>query len=312
MFKQSSIKITNTRQYFLRRLLAWVGVKSHFMMRVIHVGIKNKKNLPLDDVEAVYSHLDIERESENISFIKAIYGVKNLGVMYDIGCNYMQFANSLSENFKKIKCFDPNTKVLSLGKQYYCQPNIEINNMAVIPSSSQKSDCFFIEVIKNSGLSSVVFSEPQLAAGQKIHQIESLYIDEIVDNNNSINDLLKIDVEGLENMLVDDAVSLLKFKGIVCFESLSHTSRRDFSNTFRELDYSFYVVKYNFSDFSGLMFNSFAGLLKAIVTNRSTMDIYKASAVDDFDFDFIPLVFCVPKTLESKVDERITVMNGKL
>ena len=312
MFKHSSIKITNTRQYFLRRLLAWVGVKSHFMMRVIYVGIKNKKNLPLDDVEAVYSHLDIERESENISFIKAIYGVKNFGVMYDIGCNYMQFANSLSENFQKIKCFDPNTGVLSLGKQYYLQPNIEINNIAVIPSSAQKSDCFFIEVTKNSGLSSVVFSKPQHTAGQKIHQIECLHMDEIIDSNNSISDLLKIDVEGLENMLVDDAVRLLKFKGIVCFESLSHSSRRDFLNTFRELDYSFYVVKYNFSDFSGLMFNSFAGLLKAIITNRSTMDIYKASAVDDFDFDFIPLVFCVPKTLESKVDERIAVMNGEL
>ena len=312
MIKHSTIKITNSRKYFLRRLLAWVGIKSHFMMRVINIGIRNKKNLPLDDVEAVYSHLDIERESENISFIKAIFGVQNPGTMYDVGSNYMQFASSLSKNFKRVRCFDPNTKVLSLGEQYFARPNIEINNMAIIPSSSAKSDCFFIEVKHNSGLSSVVFDEPQEKVGQTIHKIESAYVDEIIEQNNSVNDLLKIDVEGLESMLVSDAISLSNFKGIVCFESLSKTSRQDFLNIFEELNYSFYAVKYSFSDFSGLMFNSFGGLLKTIITNRSNMIVYKSHSVDNFDFDFIPLVFCVPKNLEDKVDGNISAMNGKL
>lgn len=312
MIKLSTIKIKNSRQYFLLRLLAWVGTKSPFLMRIIYFGIRNKKVLPFDDVEAVYAHLDIERESENISFIKAIFRSNKTGTMYDFGANYMQFASALSQCFNQIRCFDPNSKVLELGKKYYERSNMEINSVAIIPSSFEKGDCYFVESIHNSGLSAVIFSEPPVKIGQVTHRIHCSYVHEIISPTSSSNDLLKIDVEGLENLLVNDAIKLSNFKGIICFESLTQVSRQDFSDTFEKLDYIFYVVKYNFSDFSGLMPNSFGGLLKAIITNQSSMVVYKSSLVNDFDFEFIPLLFCVPRALEKKVDDSILFINGNL
>lgn len=313
MNKIHSTNILNSRKYFLKRMFAWIGVKSTFMMRIFNLAIRLKKNFPLDDVEAVYAHFNVEREAENIVFIRAIFGQKRNGTMYDVGSNYMQFSSSLTDTFSKIKCFDPNAKVLELGQVQYGHADIDINNIAVIPESSKKNDCFFIEIINNSGLSSVVFSEPtEQNSNQNIHKIDSKYMSEILPKDSSVNDLLKIDVEGLECQLVDDAITHAKFKGIICFESLTKASRTDFCKIFDKKTYAFYIVKYNFSDYSGLMPNSLTGILKAILTNRSSLEIYKSKSVDRFDFDFIPLVFCVPGELEKQVDKNLQSIVAQL
>tara|TARA_B100000900_G_C20537574_1_gene699011 strand:+ start:299 stop:1237 length:939 start_codon:yes stop_codon:yes gene_type:complete len=312
MKKIQSIKIENSRKYFTLRLVAWLGLRSKLLTKIFSLLIGKKRNLPYDDVEAVYAHIDVEREAENIAFIRGIFREPHLSYMFDIGSNYMQFASSLSDTFKEIHCYDPNTTVLEKGLVEFGRANIFTHNSAIIPCNQKVKNCYFIDVKGNSGLSSVSFEKPKESTEhQVIKQIDSEHISEIFQQKSKL-DLLKIDVEGLENELVRDAIEVSNFEGIICFESLSKKSRKEFQNIFLNLNYSFYIVKYNFSDYTGIMKNSFRGILKAIITNKSTMEVYKSTDVADFNFEFIPLVFCVPKSLEELVESRLDFIKGNL
>ena len=68
---------------------------------------------------------------------------------------------------------------------------------------------------------------------------------EVLPEETRETDLLKIDVEGLEDKLVRDAIND-QLQGIICFESLSKLSRESFSKVFLNSNYIFYVVKYSF------------------------------------------------------------------
>ena len=312
MKKVKSVKIENSRKYFTLRLLAWLGLRSTLLTKIFSFFIGKKRNLPYDDVEAVYAHINVEREAENIAFIKGIFREPNLSYMFDIGSNYLQFASSLSDTFKEIHCYDPNKTVLEKGFDEFGKANIFTHNSAIIPSNQEVKNCYFIDVKGNSGLSSVSFIEPKESIEhQIIKQIDSKHISEIFQQKSKL-DLLKIDVEGLENELVRDAIKVSNFEGIICFESLSKKSRKKFQNIFLNLNYSFYIVKYNFSDYSGIMKNSFIGILKAIILNKSNIEVYKSSDVTDFNFEFIPLVFCVPNDLEELVESRLDFIKGYL
>ena len=99
MKKIRSIKIKNSRKYFFLRILAWLAIKYVFLRNVIYIFFNIKKPLPLADVEAVYAHLDVEREAENVFLINQVFGSHLKGNLYDIGCNFMQFAKSVSTSF---------------------------------------------------------------------------------------------------------------------------------------------------------------------------------------------------------------------
>ena len=308
-----TITIQNSRKYFILRIFAWIGVKSKMFTKLFSTLLRSRKDFPFDDVEAVYAHLNVEREAENIAFIKAICSDSKISDMYDIGSNYMQFSSALGSAFNKIHCYDPNSYVLESGYKEYGLSNMITYNAAVIPNNEQKKDCYFINVKGNSGLSSVVFENPSTESkNYKSNKIDCLHMKEVLPEETFETDLLKIDVEGLEDKLVRDAINDSNFQGIICFESLSKSSRESFSKVFLNSNYIFYVVKYNFSDFSGLMANSFYGILKAVLLNKSEMVIYKSKEVNKFDFDFIPLVFCVPSHLESYVDAKIPSIDGNL
>ena len=300
------IKINNARLYFIKRLLAWVCIKIPVLLEFFKFFNLTKLGLPLRDVEAVYSHLNVDREAENISLINALYNRRGR-VFYDIGCNYTQFSYGVRKSFSNIRCYDANPVVLDLGRQHFSSDNISYFNAAVIPSKYAPESAFFVVNKDNTGISEVVFDnnfgDVQLT---NAFPLNCITMSDILLDGCGGDDLVKIDVEGLEIDLVTDLLRTTSYTGVFCFESLTRLSRKKFSALFCDYGYVFYIAKYDFSDFSGLMARSFIDLSRIMFTGNASLHIYKSEFIDGFDFDFISLIFCVPRSLEDQFDRNLT------
>jgi FkbM family methyltransferase len=304
------VAIKNARLYFFKRLLAWICIKIPIFLKFWEVFGLTKKGLPLRDVEAVYSHLNVDREAENISLINAVYKGRG-GVFYDIGSNYTQFTYGVRNSFSSVRCFDANPEVLDLGRKYYYSENISYYNAAVIPTKHTSESAYFVINRNNTGISEVVFdinldgTQPKNAL-----PIDCLAMSDILDDGYGDDDLVKIDVEGLEIDLVTDLLRTTSFTGVFCFESLTRLSRQKFSGLFSDFDYVFYVAKYDFSEFSGRMARSFVHLGRVMFTGNAALDVFKSEDIDGFEYDFIPLIFCVPRRLAEQFEQNLTKIDG--
>lgn len=288
-------RIKNARIYFFKRLLAWVCTKSPVLLKPWELFGRAKMGMPLNDVEAVYSHLSVDREAENIAIINAVYAGRG-NVFYDVGSNYTQFSYGVRKVFSEVHCYDANPEVLRLGKMHFPAENISYHNSAIIPCSESSTSAYFVLNSRNTGISEVIFdntrdeSRPESAIN-----LECRSIADILRNGGGVDDLVKVDVEGLEACLISDLLNETSYKGVFCFESLTRASRKEFEAIFSQREYDFYVGKYDFSDYSGRMARSFLSLIRVIFTGAASVVIYKSESIDGFDFDFIPLIFCVPR-----------------
>lgn len=305
------VAIKNPRSYFLRRFIAWVCIRTELILRFLRLIGRTKEQMPLNDVEAVYSHLNVQREAENIALINAVFNGRG-GIFYDVGCNYTQFSFGVKSSFGSVRCFDANPEVLRLGELHYSADNICYFNAAIIPSTQSAESAYFVINRSNTGISEVVFdsSENDVRPEDAI-TLECLSMSDIVAVGDGSNDLVKIDVEGLESALVADLLSNTTFNGIFCFESLTRSSRAEFTSVFSGRKFQFYIVKYDFSEYSGLMARSAYRLLKVFLSGAGSISLYRSHSIDGFDFDFIPLIFCVPSHLTGTFESSLLSMDCK-
>jgi FkbM family methyltransferase len=292
MRKIKSVKITNANVYFLHRALVFSAIRSNFIKLIVRGLYGNKKNLDINDVEQIFYIMDCEREAENIFFIRhmvSIYSIKNL---LDIGCNFGQFVDSLSDSFVDCVCVDANPNAAHYTA-CHSRSNVTVVNKAVMPDD-QAGECITLHVpLGNTGRASV---NPVSELNYEEFIVQATSMKSLISEKAAIPRFIKIDVEGLEAALIEDYFKTNHNADILAFEILNTDARLKISKIFEErYDYNFFTIRYSFSSKSGLMTDNVAKLFSAILFNDASLDFYIAENLSDLNFEFMSLVYAVPK-----------------
>ena len=175
---------------------------------------------------------------------------KNMIVFYDVGANIGTHSIALSNIFKnkiKIKAFEAQSNIFKMFNQ-----SIKINNLSNIKlyhnAVSDKND----EVIR---INLPDYSKPNNFGGLELYkpfqnsdnaQIQKSGIFEDVktiklDNFNEEVDFIKIDVEGMENLVLKGSKNLIFNYRPFLFMELLKSNLEEILNFFKNKDYNIYL-----------------------------------------------------------------------
>lgn len=151
-------------------------------------------------------------------------------VVFDIGCHIGKSALiiSQSDSIKRMVLVDPNPLSLSLAAE-----NLIINNMSqnaiFIPKAAyvNSGDKIQLWTMKGpfAGASlNVNFTETGTIT-KEYFEVETITLDEITDIYNSYPDLIKIDVEGAENYVLQGATEIAKRENAIFIVEV-HSSKK--------------------------------------------------------------------------------------
>jgi FkbM family methyltransferase len=151
-----------------------------------------------------------------IAFYIQLFGLKEDGVFFDIGCNAGSFVKVL-QNFKittNITCFEPHPIISKKTKELY--PYITMNEYC-IGNIDGYIDMYF--PMWSCGLSSIINRPVFSELNQEITKlnIECKTLDKYCELNNIDEiDFIKIDVEGGEKTIFEGASRMLSNKKVKC------------------------------------------------------------------------------------------------
>lgn len=159
----------------------------------------------------------------------------------DIGANIGNHTVFFSDFFKKVHSFEPNPmsyKLLSINTFFL--KNVEVHNLGLADTSLKVN----LSVLrKNIGGSSAV---TDYSSGIN-HQVNLIKLDEFLSNDSDHIALIKIDVEGMENPVLQGAANTIKkHLPIILFEQLKSSFENGLSITVQLLDnegYYLYLLK---------------------------------------------------------------------
>ncbi len=181
-------------------------------------------------------------------FVKLI---KKVNVFYDIGANIGYYSLLAAFENKNIKVvgFEPAT-----GPLYYFMENVMINdfkniNVESLALSHKEGEITFYE-IKNKKYKYLTHNlAGESNAGTKTigrnyipNEVKTTTFDQYITkaNENKI-DLVKIDTEGTENLILENAnIVLGEMKPIIICETLFNTIEADLERIFKSYGYEFY------------------------------------------------------------------------
>ena len=159
----------------------------------------------------------------------------------DIGANIGNHSIYFSKYFKKVLCFEPNSRcfdILSANTK-----NIENIHLFDWGCGSNHKTMELQEDFNNIGRSSAKID----IKSKYIQQIKIKPLDELLDSLENVS-LIKIDVEGMEIESLRGARSIIdKFKPVICFEQHKTEFSDDFSETevidwLRQNDYRIFTL----------------------------------------------------------------------
>lgn len=191
---------------------------------------KNKKSQPSSSV------------FENVikTYLKPNF-TQNLFVI-DIGANRGGFFNEIYSIFNKSKIkgilVEPIPECIDILKERFSNfKNLEFYNNAVSDNNSMVK--FYINNYdETSSLLKIKGEMPELNSVntdlQKIIDVQTIRLDDILNNNKEIIDLLKIDVQGSEHKVLDGAIETCK-KTKYIWTEVSFKALYEDSSTFHEV-----------------------------------------------------------------------------
>lgn len=315
MKKVLSLPIYNARYYFIKRAFIYLAIRLPFLASLVRLFNKNKPTLSVYDVEQIFYICGCDREAENIAFIKFISSKLCLDEIFDIGCNFGQFIESISEYFKYGVCVDANPEAVSFIKSNTnLLSKFEIINKAVVPSDFKENTVTLKIPRGNSGKAMIGDVEDEEGFYMiDVETISILDIDEKFGKKES-NRFVKFDIEGLEADLVRDYLSLGRRGDVLAFEVLTESAKNDLDHVFLEanLNYSFITIRYSFLDNTGYMGKNILGLLKMYITGKANLDFYVSDRISDFPFGFMSLVFAIQGDASVLEDIKYKLTNIRL
>ena len=73
----------------------------------------------------------------------------------------------------------------------------------------------------------------------------------------------------------------------------------------QEGEFFYIVARYNFISVTGLMGDNMRGLISALLSGKSTLDLFRFKSLSECDFEFVPLIFMIPKKYEESIERGI-------
>jgi FkbM family methyltransferase len=298
------IKVKNLFYYlFVRASLRFSPKIFLFRNPNIKVG-SIQVNLDTNDLEQKYLLYDCVREPENLLIYKAIAKFKLVDTFIDIGANCGHVSLSILGYYKKVFLFEPNPKLFELLKAIFrANKTVCINPCAVV----DKNNVGYMQLNvpkKSSGLATLgkflvddskEFSSYKVKANTLINEIP---IKELK------NAYIKIDVEGLEEMVIDSILDdvIRKERPIVGFEALSSSLAKNCINKFD--NYVFYCARFDFIENSGALSRSFFGIIKALLF-RAYIHVLELNHKKRLALDNFSQIYAVPKEKSNKFKSAI-------
>ena len=136
-------------------------------------------------------------------------------VVFDVGCNvgYSTLLISQSENVNKIVVVEPNPLSLSIAAENLIINDL-VSNVVFIPKAAYGKSGDKIQLWTMPGpfaaaSTNIDFSESGAMANTCI-DVETITLDDIAETNNLWPDLVKIDVEGVENSVLEGSIKIAK------------------------------------------------------------------------------------------------------
>jgi len=232
------IRIKNTTKYFAKRIFTHCLFKYKLLGRTISYFLLHDKSLSSSDVEQAFLITKTNREAENIYFINKIASCMNFTCLVDIGCNYGQFCSALKDNFKQIIVVDANSDALNFAKKIIKHDIIDFHNAAIVPKSYDNKLIRFKIPQNNTGLGCITLSE------EFDFEVTALKVKELFNGISQKKSIIKIDVEGIEDKIIEDILELqIHNDCIFAFEVLDKNSAIAVDNVFLNKGLYFYNIK---------------------------------------------------------------------
>ncbi len=191
----------------------------------------------------------IEQFEYTSIFLKLI---KRVGTFYDIGANigYYSLLGAMQNPKIKIVGFEP-----AKGSFHYYKQNIRINNFSNIKAEpialsdiNGTIDFYEVSSVKYRYLKYNLAGESNAGTKTKgrnylINKVKSLTLDEYINQNNTTSlDLIKMDTEGNEHLILNNAkIVLEQMRPIIICETLFNKIEHELEKIFNEHKYDFYV-----------------------------------------------------------------------
>jgi FkbM family methyltransferase len=179
----------------------------------------------------------IDRRSVDMDDAWLFYLTKNNEVFYDLGCNigYVSLVAAIQKTNKMIVAVDPNPEALAKTAQ-----NLIINGfgykskfISAFIGDVDGEEVKFYTVGSGEAGSMYANHAETASAVDSYYYVKKITIDTIIKETNIIPDLIKIDVEGAENLALKGAIEIAKkqtTKIIVEMHALPELSMFDSAN----------------------------------------------------------------------------------
>ena len=191
----------------------------------------------------------IEKFEYTNIFLKLI---KRVETFYDIGANigYYSLLGAMHNPKIKIVGFEP-----AKGPFHYFTQNIRINNFSnikiepiALSDINGTIDFYEVSSVKYRYLKYNLAGESNAGTKTKgrnylINKVKSLTLDEYINQNNTRSiDLIKMDTEGNEHLILNNAkIVLEQMRPIIICETLFNKIEYELEKIFKEHKYDFYV-----------------------------------------------------------------------
>lgn len=181
-------------------------------------------------------------------------------IVFDIGSNKGGWADILIQNVKEMHLFEPSERLLIYTMvKYDYLTNVQYINKAVTATPNESVDFFYFDN-ENNGLSAIYDNPKWDYLPKKKKKVDTISLDYYWKSSQVI-DFIKIDVEGMETVVLKGAITLLKRKAIrfIQVEYSEHYQFLNikFSDLIRWMDgfgYKCYSFSGSFEEVNGMDF----------------------------------------------------------